>query len=166
MDRLVLLAMADNSTNNCSTSNAWVKTPVLGIKNVQQNCNMTYDQAIVKYFNSTCKGNKACSIPFDKRTFPASCRGFSQFIGINCIGTEITIIDTDDYHLSVSRSDLTIIVIAFDILVCVTFVILSGMMMGWIEEEAIVNDIDYIQTTDFAIRIKNLPPLSEYKDLE
>lgn len=65
-----------------------------------------------------------------------------------------------------SRSDLTIIVIAFDILVCVTFVILSGFMMGWIEEEAEVNDIDYIQITDFAMRIKNLPPLSEYKDLE
>jgi len=68
--------------------------------------------------------------------------------------------------VSVSRSDLTIIIIAFDILVCVTFVILSGMMMGWIEEEALINDIDYTQITDFSIRIKNLPPQSVYKDLE
>lgn len=127
---------------------------------------MTYDPAIVTYFNKTCQGKKACSIPFDKRSFPASCRGLSQFIGINCIGTDIKIIDTDEYQLSVSRNDLTIIVIAFDILVCVTFVILSALMMYWIEEEAIVNDIDYTQITDFAIRIKNLPPLSEYKDLE
>jgi hypothetical protein len=40
------------------------------------------------------------------------------------------------------------------------------MMMGWIEEEALINDIDYTQITDFSIRIKNLPPQSVYKDLE
>lgn len=57
MDELVMLVMADNSTNDCSTSNAYVKTPVMGIKNAPQNCNMTYDPEIVKYFNNTCKGN-------------------------------------------------------------------------------------------------------------
>ena len=63
------------------------------------------------------------------------------------------------------RSDLTIIVIAFDILVCVTFVILSALMMSWIDEETFTNDIEYVQTTDFAVRIKNLPPVSVYNHL-
>lgn len=65
-----------------------------------------------------------------------------------------------------SRSDLTIIVITFDLLVCVTFVVLSALMMSWIDDEATINDVEYVQITDFSVRIKNLPPVSVYKNLE
>jgi hypothetical protein len=38
------------------------------------------------------------------------------------------IINTENYQASVSRDDLTVIVITFDIMVCITFVIMSGLL--------------------------------------
>jgi len=39
-------------------------------------------------------------------------------------------------------------------------------MMSWIDDEATINDVEYVQITDFSVRIKNLPPVSVYKNLE
>jgi hypothetical protein len=74
MDSLLLFAMANNSTNECSDSGNFEKTPLVGVTDVEDQCNLTNNTKIQSYFNENCKDTKDCYLPFNYTFFPEECQ--------------------------------------------------------------------------------------------
>ena len=85
----------------------------------------------------------------------------SLFVLIGCDGSDITI--PGGYEIS--RENLAAIVMVLDVIICFWFIMNIAMMSSYIEREGKYMDDQYVTMPDFAVRIKNLPPRSEYKDL-
>jgi hypothetical protein len=61
------------------------------------------------------------------------------------------------------RFKLTYLVISLDFAIILAF-ILYVLITDWnIKREAVISDENYVQTTDFAVTVKGLPDISEYK---
>jgi phosphotransferase system glucose/maltose/N-acetylglucosamine-specific IIC component len=61
------------------------------------------------------------------------------------------------------RFKLTYLVISLDFAIILSF-ILYILITDWnIKREAVINDEDSVQVTDFAVSVKGLPDISEYK---
>ena len=120
------------------------------------------------YFNISCFGQKSCTFNTSTASFPPQCakKGNQFFIVVNCVGYDITLIKTGLNSITISHSNLTIVVIFFDFVICIIFTIWTYILDDNIHKEKIQQDEDHVQTTDFAVRIKNLPPISVYQDVE
>lgn len=58
---------------------------------------------------------------------------------------------------------MTYLVISLDFAIILTF-ILYVLLTDWnIKRETVINDEDFVQITDFAVSVKGLPDVSEYK---
>jgi hypothetical protein len=68
---------------------------------------------------------------------PPACNkpNYNLYIAINCVGTDINVITTGRGTLSISRETLTIIVISFDLAICVIFAIWTGVLDQYIHKE-------------------------------
>ena len=61
------------------------------------------------------------------------------------------------------RFKLTYLVISLDFAIILAFIFYI-VLMGWnIRREAAISDDNYVQVTDFAVTVKGLPDISEYK---
>lgn len=58
---------------------------------------------------------------------------------------------------------MTYLVISLDFAIILSF-ILYVLITDWnIKRETVINDEDFVQITDFAVSVKGLPDVSEYK---
>jgi hypothetical protein len=74
---------------------------------------------------------------------PNHCRtnGFQTFVGINCVGDDVTLVPN---FLKISRKDLSIVIISFDLCVVIVFAVTTVLMQKWIDAEQYDNDIDFL----------------------
>jgi len=63
---------------------------------------------------------------------------------------------------SVSREFLGKMIIILDIIICIAFVIMTGLLDFYIAREGRRLDANHIQLPDFALTVKNLPEVDEY----
>ena len=80
---------------------------------------------------------------------------------VSCGGKEIDL----PFGNKVSRKHLTVIVIVFDLAIVVGLVITTGVLDTYIYKEAQDLDLEFVQTTDFAVRVKNLPSIKDFKTM-
>lgn len=98
-----------------------------GITTVDRKCNWTASANVTNYFETHCVGKRQCSLNFTKDMVPPGCLkpNYNLFIAINCIGTDISVFKNE---WTISRETLTIIVIGFDLAICLVFTIWTGLL--------------------------------------
>jgi hypothetical protein len=136
----------------------------------ESSCNMA------KFLEDTfeeaeCEGKTNCQLDFgaglaaDDLPGPP-CLGLKQgnamFIVSKCIGSEI---EFESIGLTIERTDLSTFVVFLDILICLAFICNTAHIRRYITLEEHDIDIQNVQVTDFAVRIKNLPDAEEYNSL-
>ena len=85
-----------------------------------------------------------------------------MFIVSKCIGSEI---EFESIGLTIERTDLSMIVVFLDILICLAFICNSAHIRRYIYLEEHDIDNKNVQVTDFAVRIKNFPDVEEYTSI-
>ena len=86
---------------------------------------------------------------------------------MSCTGKDIEIpLFSEKYSVTVSRSELTGIVVLCDLAIVIGFIITTGVLDHYIYKEAEELDNNFVQITDFSLRVKNLPEIQDYKSLE
>ena len=70
------------------------------------------------------------------------------------------------YYGEIERTTLANIVIGCDAAICVLWAINILWLARAIKREQHIVDIEFVQITDFAVRIKNLPDKAQYDTLD
>jgi uncharacterized tellurite resistance protein B-like protein len=68
-------------------------------------------------------------------------------------------------NVKITRNTLTYVIVAFDLAICFLFIINTGWIQYYIEKEEAKIDYENVDLTDFTVRIRNLPPQSEFGSL-
>lgn len=63
---------------------------------------------------------------------------------VDCVGYDVTVVKTGFVDLTITRDQLTLVVIAFDIAVCIVFTIWTGILDDQIHKEKIRQDEDHV----------------------
>lgn len=58
---------------------------------------------------------------------------------------------------------MTYLVISLDFAIILSFILYVQLTDWNIKRETVINDEDFVQITDFAVSVKGLPDVSEYK---
>lgn len=52
-----------------------------------------------------------------------------------------------------------------DAMICLWFVVHTGLLAYWIRRETFENEKDYVQMTDFTVRVNKLPKVKQFAAL-
>ena len=114
------------------------------------------------FFDKFCKGKQLCNLNIDtgKRAL-SGCKIEPQsqfFVDYKCDLGSITL--SNGWKLP--RNQLLMIVIGADILILVCFLIGKSNLTSYIMREGFLMDRNSLQTSDFSVKVTNMPPLEEY----
>jgi hypothetical protein len=100
-------------------------------------------------------------MPIKLDLFPSECRhpDHKFYTVIGCRGGPIKIPMLD---LSVSRKDMVSIVITLDVIIVFGFLVGVALLDYHINREAEELDLEFVQTTDFAVKINGLPDIKSH----
>ena len=133
------------------------------------NCELKDVRRVQDEFQETCKDKEFCDMPIYDDMLPAECQDPSHefFFVTGCFGDDIEIpFIKEFFNAKVSREMLAYIVIGSDLLICLSFAVGIYVLGACIKQEKRTVNEKFVQITDFTVVIKQLPPKSEWGNLE
>jgi len=132
---------------------------------------------MVSQFSQSCIQQSSCEIVWQippRSSYRDLCGGstsqtttnnfadYALFVEFECDISEVKL----EYFGTISRNTLLNIVVVCEGLICLAFAINICCLSRSFESEQHQADTKFVHMTDFAVRIKNLPPESAYDNLE